>query len=78
MFRRFKTRYYSLTLMSRNGTLENPIALLGINCDITIRIRGKVSREIILKMLQESKEEHIQKTVKEFPFLVAWSEIDEF
>lgn len=75
MFRRFKTRYYSLTLMSRNGTLKNPNAF-GVNCDITIRIRGKVSREIILKMLQESKEESIQKTVKEYPFLVAWSEID--
>ena len=77
MFRRFKTRCYSITLISRMGTLENP-CLFGVNCDITIRIRGKVSREIILKMLQESKEEHIQKTVKKFPFLVAWSEIDSF
>lgn len=77
MFRRFKTRYYSITLMSRLDTLENPI-VIGINCDITIRIRGKVSREIILKTLQETKDESIQKTVKKFPFLVAWSEVDEF
>ena len=77
MFRRFKTRYYSITLMSMMDTLGNP-CLFGVNCDITIRIRGKVSREIILKTLQETKDESIQKAVKEFPLLVAWSEVDEF
>lgn len=78
MFKRFKTRYYNITLMSENGTLENPICSFGVNCQLVIRIRGKVSREIILKMLQESKEEYVQKTVKEYPFLVAWSEVDSF
>ena len=78
MFKRFKTRYYNITLISKDGTLENPTGLFGMNCDLVIRIRGKVSREVILKMLQESKEEYIQKTIKEYPFLVAWSEVDSF
>lgn len=78
MFKRFKTRYYSLTLISRDATLDNPTVLFGINCDLKIKIRGKVSREIILKMLSESKDEYIQETFKKFPFLIAWSEVDSF
>lgn len=78
MFERFKTRYYSLTLMSGNSTLGNPAVVFGMNCDLKIKIRGKVSREIILKMLSESKDEYIQETFKKFPFLIAWSEVDSF
>ena len=76
MFKRFKTRYYSLTLITKGE--KNDDFLFGLNSELTIKIRGKVSREKIIKVLSESKDEYIQETFKKFPFLIAWSEVDSF
>lgn len=76
MFKRFKTRYYSLTLMTKGE--KNDDFLFGLNSELTIKIRGKVSREKIIKVLSESEDEYIREIYKKFPFLIAWSEVDSF
>lgn len=76
MFKRFKTRYYSLTLMTKGE--KNDDFLFGLNSELTIKIRGKVSMEKIIKVLSESEDEYIREIYKKFPFLIAWSEVDSF
>lgn len=76
MFKRFKKRYYQLTLASEPYVVMEFGSGTFFNFDIVIQIRGKITRERLLEHLSKNQDENIQKTLKEFPVLVAWSEID--
>ena len=78
MFKRFKKRYYQLTLASEPCVVMEFGSGTFFNFDIVIQIRGKITRERLLEHLSKNQDENVQKTLKEYPILIAWSEIDTF
>lgn len=77
MFKRFRYRYYQLTLSTQPSYIAG-FGGISFNFDVVIAIRGRISRDRILKHLSEVQDENTKKTLKEYPILIAWSEVDSF